>query len=494
MRYSKVACLIGMIIFHLGMTNLFAQAPDTLWTKTYGGVSDDEGFSTSQTVDSGFIIIGRTASFGAGSYDVYLIKTDENGDTIWTKTYGGANNEIAWSVQQTSDSGYIIVGGTNSFGSDWEVYLIKTDGLGDTIWTRTYENGSTGYSVQQTSDGGYIIGGKYGGLTGDVCLIKTDEDGDTVWTKKYGGAYDDAGYSVRETTDGGYIVAGETRSFGAGYYDVYVLKTDFNGDTLWAKTYGTTDDEQGWSVQQTFDHGYIISGFTGPYMGAMDIYLVKIDSIGNLLWTKAFGGTGDEKGRQVVQTSDTGYIVTGHTTSFGAGSYDVYVVRTDSLGDSLWTKTYGGTSNERAWSVQQISDGGYIVAGGTYSFGTPPSQDVWLIRIEPEPVGIEENRITESSFTNFKIYPNPFSDKVSIVLSAECKEATTLGSMPFAPSIRIYDATGRIVKSFPITNYQLPIKQITWDGTDDKGDKINAGIYFLKVKGSNQVQKVVLLR
>jgi hypothetical protein len=494
MKDLRVIYLVGMIMLILNVANLFAQAPDTLWTKTYGGGDDDEGFSTCQTADDGFIIVGRT--YGTAQYDVYLIKTDENGGTLWTKTYGGAGNELGYHVQQTSDNGYIIVGGTNSFGSGWDIYLIKTDSLGDTLWTRTYENGSTGYSVQQTSDSGYIIGGKRGGSVGDACLIKTDENGDTLWTQIYGGAQDDACYWVRETTDGGYIAIGETRSFGAGYYDVYVLKTDINGDTLWAKTYGTAEDEQGWSVQQTFDHGYIISGFTGPYLMASDIYLIKIDSIGNLLWTKTYGGAADEKGRQVVQTSDTGYIVTGHTTSFGAGAYDVYVVRTDSLGDSLWTKTYGGTNNERAWSVQQTVDTGYIITGGTYSFGTAGSQDVWLIKTEPEPVGIAEDQIANPLLADLKIYPNPFRKSTvisysSLVINDQLPVTNDLQ----CPALRIYDVSGRLVKDFSCTtSYAHRPTHIIWDGTDTKGEKVNTGIYFLKAKGLNRPQKVVFLR
>jgi hypothetical protein len=328
---------------------------------------------------------------------------------------------------------------------------------------------------------------------GDVCLIKTDENGDTLWTQIYGGAWDDACYSVRETTDGGYIAAGETRSFGAGYYDVYVLKTNINGDTLWTKTYGTVDDEQGWEIQPTFDGGYIISGFTGPYMGAMDIYLIKIDSISNQLWTKTYGGGADEKGRQIVQTSDTGYIVTGHTTSFGAGGYDVYVIRTDSLGDSLWTKTYGGTSNERAWSVQQTADTGYIIAGGTYSFGTAGSQDVWLIKTEPEPVGIAENQIANPLLANLKICPNPFSKltKISFTFGQSAK-----GMSQNAESIelRIYDVTGRMVKGFILpTAYSSVPTVVSWDGTSTNGKKVNAGIYFLKSEELNQPQKVIFL-
>lgn len=492
MKNLKVIYLVGMIMFILNVTNLFAQAPDTLWTKTYGGVSDDEGFSTCQTADGGFIIAGRTYSFGTGEYDVYLIRTDANGETIWAKIYGGTNNELGWEIQQTSDNGYILVGSSNSFG-DWSIYLIKTDADGDTLWTKLHGS-SAGYSVQQTSDSGYIIGGKYGGLIGDVCLIKTDGNGDTLWTKKYGGAYDDAGYAIRETSDKGYIVVGETRSFGAGYYDIYLIKTDSLGDSLWAKTYGGVDDEQGWSVQQTADNGYIVAGYTtSSGAGSKDFYLVKTDTLGNVLWTKTHGGASNEAAKSVQQTSDGGYIIAGYTTSFGAGGYDVYVVRTDSLGDSLWTRTYGGTSNERAWSVQQTADTGYIIAGGTYSFGTAGSQDVWLIKTESEPVGIAEDQIANPFLANLKICPNPFSKltKISFTLGQSAKG---LGQNAESIELRIYDVSGRLVKDLSCTTpYAHRPTHILWDGTSTNGEKLNAGIYFLKSEELNQPQKVIFL-
>jgi len=149
MKNSKKLLLSGTVIF-LFSANLFAQGPDTLWTKTYGGENWDEGFSVQETSDSGYIITGRTNSFGVGQFDVYLIKTNANGDTLWTRTYGGINQDGGYSVQQTLDSGYIIVGMTASFGVDsGDVYLIKTDSIGDTIWTKTYGGirYDCGYSV-----------------------------------------------------------------------------------------------------------------------------------------------------------------------------------------------------------------------------------------------------------------------------------------------------------------------------------------------------------
>ena len=314
-----------------------------IFQKTYGGTSYDYGESVQQTTDGGYIIAGWTYSYGAGSYDVYIIKIDAQGDTLWTRTYGGTDYDYGYSVQQTTDGGYIIAGWTASYGAGgYDVYLIKTDAQGDTLWTRTY--GGTdydySYSVQQTTDGGYIIAGFTGSYganpdsTSDIWLIKTDSLGDTLWTKTYGGTSDDHGLSVQQTTDGGYIIAGVTNSYGAGGYDVYLIKTDAQGDTLWTRTYGGTDYDCGSSVQQTTDGGYIIAGVTNSYgAGGYDVYLIKTDAQGDTLWTRTYGGTDYDCGSSVQQTTDGGYIIAGVTNSYGAGGYDVYLIKTDENGN-----------------------------------------------------------------------------------------------------------------------------------------------------------------
>ncbi len=364
------------------------QTEQITWTKTYGGSDDDWGCSVQQTQDGGYIIAGGTWSFGAGGYDVYLIKTDANGNVEWTKTYGGSSYDCGFSVQQTKDGGFIIAGYTCSFGAGYaDVYLIKTDAYGNVEWTKTYGGSDYdfGYSVQQTQDGGYIIAGKtcsFGAGGYDVYLIKTDANGNVEWTKTYGGGSDDCGFSAQQAQDGGFIIAGGTWSFGAGGYDVYLIKTDANGNVEWTKTYGGSSYDCGFSVQQTKDGGFIIAGYTCSFgAGYADVYLIKTDAYGNVEWTKTYGGSSYDYGKSVQQTQDGGFIIAGYTCSFGAGGADVYLIKTDANGNVEWTKTYGGSDEDYGFSVQQTQDDGYIIAGRTYSFGAG-GEDVYLIKTD----------------------------------------------------------------------------------------------------------------
>jgi len=201
-----------------------------------------------------------------------------------------------------------------------------------------------------------------------------------TFIKSYGGSEEDMGVSAQQTTDGGYIIAGSTDSFGAGSKDVYLIKTDARGNVAWYKTFGGEADDYGGSVQQTSDGGYIIAGHTDSFgSGKADVYLIKTDKMGDAVWSKTFGGEQDDIGISAQQTSDGGYIIVGGTGSFGAGGSDVYLIKTDAMGNTVWYKTYGGLRDDMGIAVQQTSDNGFIIAGYTDSFGSGDS-DVYLIR------------------------------------------------------------------------------------------------------------------
>ena len=477
-RYFVVFCILFITIS-------FAQIPDTLWTKTYGGTGWDRGYDVQQTVDGGYVIVGYTSSFGAGNSDIYLIKTDANGDTAWTKTYGGTDNDMGYAVRRTNDNGFVIVGLTYSFGhGSVDVYLIKTDSLGDTVWTQTYGGDSIdhGVSVQQTADSGYIIVGatqSFGVGGWDVYVVKTNVNGDTLWTKTYGGAYYDYGKAVQQTSDGGYVIGGSLHNSS----DIYLIKTDMQGDTLWTKTYGRNNC---YDVLQTPDNGYIIVGHKYFASFNSDVLLIKTDSLGDTLWTRTLGSDSTEEiGYSIDHTTDGGYIITGVTRNILSPNLDAYLIKTDSLGDMLWTKRLGGTGEERGVSVQQTIDNGYVVAGWTSSFGAG-NEDIYLIKIEPDSLGIEELITTQPKVFFLDIFPNPFKKKTNIRF-----QISTTGSV----KIQIYDTAGRLIKEFATVAKNL-INQVNWDGTDDANRKLPSGVYFLKLEAGDYsaMEKLILLR
>jgi uncharacterized delta-60 repeat protein len=315
------------------------------WTKT-GGTITGSGSSVTYTAPNtaGTYTITVTVSDGKGgsatrSVDINVTQPSQE---KWQKTYGGSSDDWANSIQQTSDGGYIVAGGTNSFGAGGggDFYIIKLDASGNKVWEKTYGGSSSDWasSIQQTSDGGYIVAGEtssFGAGNGDFYIIKLDANGNKIWEKTYGGSSHDWASSIQQTSDGGYIVAGRTNSFGAGYDDFYIIKLDANGNKIWEKTYGGSSSDWAYSIQQTSDGGYIVAGETKSFgAGEYDCYIIKLDANGNKVWEKTYGGSSSDWANSIQQTTDGGYIVAGDTSSFGAGSYDFYIIKLDANGNT----------------------------------------------------------------------------------------------------------------------------------------------------------------
>lgn len=459
-----------------------AEDGDTLWTRTYGGELYDAAFSVQQISDGGYIICGFTESFNLDERAVWLVKADSNGDTLWTRIY---MKGCTYSCQQTADGGYILAGYTMT-GICSDALLLKTNEEGNILWISIYgsPNNVDGInSVQQTSDGGYIAAGWTvlpGTRNSDIWLLKTNPHGDTLWTRIYGGDINEHAHSVQQTSDGGYIVTGWTKSFGAGWSDVWLLKLDEMGDTIWTRTYGRQYVDGGNSVCQTSDGGYVIAGYCELLNHFNeDIWILKTDEQGDILWTRTYGGDGNERAESILQTIDGGYIVAGWTKSFGTSDEDLWLLKTDEQGDTLWTRIYGGSDNDGGACINKSTDGGYVIVGYTRSFGAG-SQDMWLLKIDAT-TGFDELP-KPKEFVLDQNYPNPFNAET--IIRYHLPEASNV-------TLEIYDLLGHKVEAPINKKQQSGYHQVNWNGND-----VSSGVYFYRIRAGvyNDTKMMLLIK
>jgi hypothetical protein len=386
-----ILCLASQFTPNAGVFALEIPGPDTMWTRAYGGVNNDQGYSALQIETGGYIIAGCVGAAATSEGNMYLIWIDAFGDTLATDTFDG---NIAYAADITTGGDYVLVGSKSnpSLRSDkTDVYLLKVEGglSGSVEWTGTFggKEQDIGYAVDQTVDGGYIICGVLGTIenSGQIYLIRIDSLGDSLWSKTFGKQYFDCGYSVNQTTDGGYIITGsiKTNDDITDSGEVCVIKTDSLGDTLWTRLFGRSESDIGYSVHQTVDGGYIITGYTASFStySDKDVYLIKLDSLGDTLWTQTYGDSLDDVGYSVLQTSDGGYVICGATASTDSSSdpLDCYLFKTDAIGNKLWSKRFGGFDEDAGYSVHSTADGGYIITGYTGSFGAG-QKDVYAVK------------------------------------------------------------------------------------------------------------------
>ncbi len=391
MRFSHPKCIVILAALLISTVS-FSQ---TLFQKSYSHLGYETGTCVIKTSDGGYLEAGTTASGLFGPDKFYIIKTDYAGGVLWSKTYAGDVSEYLASVIQTTDGGYMLVGTTFSFNSSpyGNILVIKINATGAISWQKHY--GYTGYdygeSVQQTADGGYIIGGltsSFGAGAYDYFIMKIDSVGYGAWGTTIGGAGNDYAFAVLQTSDGGYMIAGQENSYSVTQfnpYNIMLCKLNAAGNVLWSKAYGGGQAAGNYvcnAMRSTTDGGFILCGWTdGPGAGLQDVFMMKTDSAGILQWSKTYGGTNSDFGYDVQQTANGGYAIAGTTKSFGAGNDDAYLITTDATGSLVWSVCYGDTAIDRANSLEQTADGGFIIAGETSATGSSNS-DFYLIKCD----------------------------------------------------------------------------------------------------------------
>ncbi|NJD77443.1 MAG: hypothetical protein FIB08_10180 [Candidatus Methanoperedens sp.] len=408
----------------LGLLILTGQAhaiPSEQWNKTFGGAGRDVFKSVVQTEDGGFILAGSTASNLNSLSDLSLTKVDANGNLEWNKTFLG--HIVAYSVRETKDGGYVIAGET-----DLDARMIKTDESGNEQWNKTFggKGVERAFFAWQSQDGSYILGGpttSYGTGHAVAWLIKTDAGGNETWNKTFGGTQDGAAIFALQTSDGGYVLAGSISSFNdektdmvrsSRPTDAWLIRTDANGNELWNRSFGGKESESFSTVVQESDGGFLISGTTNSFgAGSQDCWVVRTDPDGNEQWNRTFGGKDSKYACIIKKASDGGYILAGSTGSYGAGELDAWLLKIDASGNEQWNRTFSGKYAESVYSFDTTTDGGYILAGAVY--GDPfPNDDALLIKVTGESINgsASDGKSTASSgksVPGFEIYLTVFS-------------------------------------------------------------------------------------
>lgn len=486
MNKAKHELIILLLLIIAFSNNSVSQVK---FEQILGGTGYDYGHSVIQTKDKGYVFAGSTTSYGNGNSDVYILKTDSLGITLWQKTFGDINIDQAYSIKETSDSGLVIAGFTNSFGSGgYDMYVIRTDKTGNTIWTKTYggSNWDFAYTIDTTSDGGYIIAGgtySFGKGDEDMYLVKINSVGDTLWTKTYGGNKEDEARSVKQTIDGGYILTGFTKSLGDIKGDFYTIKTNAIGDTLWTKTIGGNGEDKANSIIQTSDGGYMTVGYSeNTFAGRNEGFIVKTNSNGDTLFTKRNGAPNDCEAFDVCESSDGTYVWVGKILI--SGKYLVWLFKIDMGGGWQFANMYGGSLNNIGQSLKQTTDGGYIVVANTTSFNNH-LEDVYLFKTDINGISsgnIVNNATSISDFGSgikngsMQIIPNP-APSSSCKLFIPSKEISTILDC----QLKIYQINGQLVSE---KSYKAIPSLKGFELTIDAGKLIN-GLYFVELTTNN---------
>ncbi len=475
----------GLLSVLLAMQSIsfFADGQNTKITtfqNHYTAAINQSGQDVLQTSDGGYLIASTTETSILNDLDILITKTDSAGVTLWTKRYGGSKPEYPNGMLQTNDGNFFVIGSTQSFGAgDLNHYLLKLKPNGDTLFTKVYGgNGNDeGHEIVATADGNYVFSGGSNSvhLTDyNMELMKIDPSGKELWTQYYGGPKYESARSVKLCLDGGFILAGHTALSDTSVANIFLVKTNSVGDTLWTKIYGGPDSYDGKSVLANTDGTFTLCADDSSLAHDSDIRVMNISSTGTILWNKSYGGVDKDICKMIQHTTDGGYIVAGISRSFGWINPDMWLLKLNAMGDTLWTRHFGGPKHEHCYAVRQTSDGGFITVGHTTSWTV--NTEIYLVKfyVAPRSVAVEELALNNT----INVYPNPSNGIVKIDLGENITSAM----------LKIQNALGQEVFSEIInTSNQIDSRSINLEGKEP-------GIYFITIQLNNQrsTKKIVL--
>lgn len=479
-------CKFAFIFFSLLLVgaSLSAQAPDIMWDKTFGDVDADGAYWVEETSDSGFVMIGSSFNIHGYPYerDMYVVRTDRYGNDVWTNKYGGDKDDIGTCIMQLDDDGFIFCGSSASYVEGYQqVRVVRTDEFGAEAWSENYEYDRTSNTnaMCQTLDGNFMMACM--GPDDGVYILKIDQDG--VVLNEY--LIDDISqgfYGITATADGGAIITG-------GGTQLFLMKVNSSGLRTWSKPYGTLSN--GRSVIQLADGGYAVCGWKEYSLLDKEFWLLRVDEDGEVLWDKHYGNQYRDEGYCIRQTLDGGFIMTGFMfPESGDERTQIWVVRTDSEGNTIWTKTVGGDGGEYAYCIQPTSDSGYVIAGRTDSKGSG-SDDMYLVKLDKDPaLTTDVDEYSGELPQEFKLvqnHPNPFNPATTIEFELPRRSPV---------SLNIYNLLGQQVAQLIDREYPAGKHQIKWDGTMSDGGQAPSGVYFYRiaVDGRAESKKMLLLK
>lgn len=509
----------SFILLLAALTPAIAPAqgiPELEWQACFGGSEFESGYSIQQTTDGGYIFAGETRSNDGqvtgfhGDVDAWVVRTDATGTLLWQRALGGSGFDIPRAVVQTLDGGFVVAGSSGSTDGDLvgvasagRAWVVKLDAGGLIQWQQRYGDTSEDsfWAMEQTATGELLLAGIRNSTTAipgcnqggpNAWLVKLDSEGDMLWERCYGGSFDELFRSLNITDDGGCIAAGRSRSSNGdvstnnGLEDIWIVKMNEQGDIDWEKSLGGSNTEWAIAVKKTDDGGYVVVGFTYSsngdvtgHHGQDDVWVVKLNASGALLWQRALGGSDRDSGRDVIIHPDGGMSVAGWTQSTDgdvsqlAGAVAGWLIRLDGNGELLWEKTYGGSEAELFETIIRTSDQGFAISGGSRSnngdgCGQYGAGDLWLVKLGAEPVGVPEVTLAPV----LSLFPNPTNGTIAVELSLA--EAAPV-------ALSWFDASGRMLRMESTTHYPPGKLQVTLDIED-----LPAGLLFLQIVGGEQ--------